>query len=61
VRVSGSKFIPAEQYTIKLEGAELVGHQALVIGSVRDPFIIRQIDDWLTRLNEKMRARVQDV
>jgi hypothetical protein len=61
VRVRGSKFIPADQYTIKLEGAELVGHQALVIGSVRDPFIIRQIDDWLARLNEKMRARVQDV
>jgi hypothetical protein len=61
VRVRGSKFIPADQYTIKLEGAELVGYQALVIGSVRDPFIIRQIDDWLARLHEKMRARVRDV
>ena len=29
--------IPAERYTVKLEGAELAGYQSIVIGSVRDP------------------------
>jgi hypothetical protein len=61
VRVRGSAFIPAERYTVKLEGAELVGYQSVVIGSVRDPFIIRQIDDWLARLDDRIRARVRDV
>jgi hypothetical protein len=61
VRVRGSAFTPAGRYTVKLEGAELVGYQAVVIGSVRDPYIIRQIDDWLARLQDKIRARVRDV
>ncbi len=61
VRVSGSTFAPAARYTVKLEGAELAGYQSIVIGSVRDPFIIRQIDDWTTRLIERIHARVKQV
>ena len=61
VKVSGSRFIPAERYTVKLEGAELAGYQSIVIGSVRDPFIIRQIDDWTARLTERIHARVNMV
>ena len=61
VRVRGSRFEPAETYTVKLEGAERVGYQSIVIGSVRDPFIIRQIDNWSERLGEKLRGRVADV
>jgi hypothetical protein len=33
----------------------------VVIGSVRDPFIIRQIDDWTARLTERIHARVNMV
>lgn len=61
VRVRGSAFAPAERYTVKLEGAELVGYQSVMIGSVRDPYIIRQIDDWLAWLDDKIRTRVRDV
>jgi hypothetical protein len=61
VRVTGSQFIPAETYTVKLEGAEKVGYQSMVIGSIRDPFIIRQIDDWVARVYERVHARVADV
>ena len=50
VKVTGSEFIHAERYTVKLEGAERVGYQSILIGSIRDPFIIRQIDDWIARL-----------
>ena len=51
VKVSGSEFIHAERYTVKLEGAEKASAtRASCIGSIRDPFIIRQIDDWLARL-----------
>ena len=61
VRVSGSAFIPAQRYTVKLEGAEKAGYQSIVIGSIRDPFIIRQIDDWTTRLTARIHARVKQV
>ena len=61
VKVSGSRFIPAARYTVKLEGAEKAGYQSIVIGSVRDPFIIRQIDDWTARLTERIHARVKQV
>jgi Acyclic terpene utilisation family protein AtuA len=58
VKVSRSEFAHAERYTVKLEGAEKAGYQSILIGSIRDPFIIRQIDDWTARLKEKIRARV---
>ena len=61
VKVSGSRFVPAARYTVKLEGAEKAGYQSIVIGSVRDPFIIRQIDDWTARLTERIHARVEQV
>src|SRR5882672_3259062 len=61
VKVSGSEFIPAQRYTVKLEGAEKAGYQSILIGSIRDPFIIRQIDDWTARLEERIHSRVKMV
>ena len=61
VRVSGSRFIPAEVYTVKLEGAEKAGYQSVIIGGIRDPLIIRQIDDWTTRLEASIRDRIRNV
>lgn len=61
VKVTGSTFIEAPRYTVKLEGAELVGYQSILIGSIRDPFIIRQIDDWTERLKQRIHARVNMV
>ncbi|MEO8753679.1 MAG: acyclic terpene utilization AtuA family protein [Casimicrobiaceae bacterium] len=61
VRVRGSRFEPASRYTVKLEGAELAGYQSIVLGSVRDPYIIRQIDSFVARLTDRVHARVADV
>ena len=61
VRVSGSTFKPAERYTIKLEGAELAGYQSIIIGSVRDPIILRQLDSWLAGLVAAARERIAAV
>jgi hypothetical protein len=52
VVIRGSRFHRAEQYTVKLEGAELVGFQALMIGGIRDPYILRQLDRWLQEVRE---------
>lgn len=61
VRVTGSSFHPAETYTVKLEGAEKVGYQSVIVGGIRDPFIIRQIDDWVERLHARVHARVAEI
>lgn len=58
VKVSGSTFKPAERYTIKLEGAELAGYQRLIIGTVRDPIILRQFDSWLAGLIKAAKDRI---
>lgn len=61
VRVSGSTFKPAQRYTIKLEGAELAGYQSIIIGSVRDPIILRQFDSWIAGLVQAARDRIAAV
>ena len=61
VRVYGSKFHRADRVTIKLEGAELVGYQAVIIGGVREPFILRQLDSWLDAMRNKFTARVHEL
>ena len=43
------------------EGAESVGHQAIIIGGVREPYIIRQLDSWLTGMQDRFAARVQEM
>ena len=47
VRITQSEFIPAADYTVKLEGAELIGYQSFMIGGIRDPYIIRRLNSWL--------------
>ena len=61
VRVSGSEFVPATNYTVKLEGAEIAGYQTIAIGGMRDPVLIGQIDEWVERLKEKVHGRVRDM
>jgi hypothetical protein len=47
VRVTGSRFVPADRYTVRLEGAEYLGHRFVVIAGVRDPVVLRQHDRFL--------------
>jgi hypothetical protein len=61
VRIEGSSFRPADQYSVKLEGAELVGYQSVIVGGVRDPLIIRQLDRWLDDVKRRLEARAVQV
>ena len=58
VKVSGSTFKKSERYTIKLEGAELAGYQSIIVGSVRDPIILRQLDSWLAGMVTAIKDRL---
>ena len=61
VRVSGSTFKLAARYTIKLEGVELAGYQSIIVGAVRDPIILRQLDSWLAGLVKASKDRIRAV
>ena len=59
VKVTGSKFLKGKTYTLKLEGAELVGYQAVVLGGVRDPVILEQLEQWVAQVKAAGEARVR--
>ncbi|MGC2415969.1 MAG: acyclic terpene utilization AtuA family protein [Stellaceae bacterium] len=57
VRVSGSEFVHAAEYTIKLEGVRQVGYSTILMGGVRDPYILAQMDSWLAQHSIRTRIR----
>jgi len=61
VKVSGSAFEAASEYTVKLEGVERIGWHTVTFGSIRDPFIVAEIDDWTARLREAVDKRAASV
>ena len=61
VKVTNSTFEPKPIKNAKLEGAIFLGYQSVIIGGIRDPLIIGQIDDWTERLKKRLESRVHDV
>jgi hypothetical protein len=61
VRVTGSRFRAAAEYTVKLEGSQLVGYQTVVIGGIRDPYIIRALDTLLPKARAFFDMRIADL
>ncbi len=51
-RVTGTKFIPKEPYTVLLEGARRIGYRSITVLGVRSPAMIGQIDDILNGLRD---------
>lgn len=44
VRVQGAKWVPAEKYTVKLEGVTHRGFRSICIAGARDPQVLKNID-----------------
>ncbi|MFE4215600.1 acyclic terpene utilization AtuA family protein [Streptomyces sp. NPDC056844] len=61
VRVRGARFAPADAYTNKLEGAELVGHQTVIIGGVRDHVVIRRLPGLIPFAQKYFADKILDV
>jgi hypothetical protein len=53
VRVTGSVFIPAKNYTVKLEGVRKAGCRTVAIAGCRDPVMIREIDNVIETVRER--------
>ncbi len=62
VRVTGSKWIPSEHYTVKLEGAKSAGFQTVLIAVLRDPHYVENAQKWandiITKCSQKARDRL---
>lgn len=54
VRVSGTKFVESEYYTVKLEGAKLIGYRTVSIAGTRDPVMISMIDEIIKGVEERV-------
>ncbi|MEU0966798.1 acyclic terpene utilization AtuA family protein [Streptomyces sp. NPDC005917] len=61
VRVRGARYIPSDGYTNKLEGAELIGYQTVIIGGVRDRTIIQRLPELLPQAVKYFEAKILDV
>jgi hypothetical protein len=61
VKVSNSKFIPSEKYTIKLEGAKLLGYRSTFIAGMRDPVAIQQIDNIIDGVKKVVNEYFNDI
>lgn len=61
VRVSGSRLIPPETKTIKIEGARPVGYRAVTIAGVRDPAAIERWDAIERNVHEAVERNLRGV
>jgi len=60
VRVSGSRFVPSDPYTLKLEGARKIGYRTVSISGTRDPVMMQKIDDIITGVKERVADNFRD-
>ncbi len=45
VRVTGSRYLPADKYFVKLEGARRVAYRTFVVAGIRDPLLIDRLEE----------------
>ncbi|HKU93912.1 MAG TPA: acyclic terpene utilization AtuA family protein [Vineibacter sp.] len=60
VRISGTRYIAAQRYTIKLEGAAQAGFRTIAIAGVRDPILIAQLDAYIANVRTRVAERYPD-
>ena len=60
VRVSGSKYVKSEKYSLKLEGAKKVGYRTVSIAGTRDPVMIGQMDNIIKGVKERVADNYKD-
>ncbi|HEX6967734.1 MAG TPA: acyclic terpene utilization AtuA family protein [Micromonosporaceae bacterium] len=56
-RVSGARWIPADTYRVKLEGAGKTGERAVAIMGIRDPYTLSRLDDVIAWSRHKLTER----
>jgi hypothetical protein len=59
-RITGSRFVPSDKITVKLEGSGKVGERYLGLCGIRDPYTIANVDRVIGWAREKVRERFGD-
>ena len=58
VRVTGSKWIPNQEYTVKLEAAKLAGFQTVMLATIREKYYVDNVLRWTEKLKELGKEKV---
>ena len=58
VRVTGSQWVPAERYTVKLEGARVGGYQTTVMATLRQENYVANAREWVEKLRVFLVAEI---
>ncbi|MCA1040949.1 DUF1446 domain-containing protein [Bacillus infantis] len=61
VEVSGSRYIPAEQHLIKLEGARKTSYRTVVFAGIRDPILLENIQDIELQVEKQVYAYYPEI
>ena len=59
VRVTGSEWVPAPDYRVKLEAAGVAGFQTLLIATVREPRYVTAVGEWCADIERRHAAKVR--
>jgi len=59
VRVTGSAWVPAEHYAIKLEGARVAGYQTTIMALLRDAHYVANAEQWSRQLHTFLTREIQ--
>lgn len=59
VRVTGSVWVPAPSYTVKLEGARVAGYQTVTLALLRDAHYVAHAQAWADDIVAKCSTKVQ--
>lgn len=60
VRVTGSKWVPGDTYTVKLEGARISGYQNIMLTLIRDRNYVENVELWTADIHKKVGAKIID-
>lgn len=61
VRVTGSRFVTSEKYTIKLEGVKRIGYRTICIAGIRDPMMVSRISLILDEVKQIVKDRLSTI
>ncbi|MGG4492194.1 acyclic terpene utilization AtuA family protein [Metabacillus idriensis] len=61
VEVSGSKYVPSDIYHVKLEGARVKAYRTFVLAGIRDPILIKNIEQIEADVKKEVTGHYKDI
>lgn len=58
VRVTGSQWVPAEAYDVKLEAARIAGYQTTMLAVIREAQYVSRVKEWVDDLTAYLHQRI---